>query len=124
MADINSIAKQFTDFYYNTFDVNRALLEPLYREHSMLTWEGQPISGAKAVIKHLTSLSFNTVKHQVSTLDAQPSSPTVASVIVNVSGFLLIDDSTNPLPFNQTFQLMPDGGSYYVQNDIFRLVRG
>ena len=30
MADINSIAKQFTDFYYNSFDTNRATLAPLY----------------------------------------------------------------------------------------------
>jgi len=30
MADINAIAKQFTDFYYNTFDSNRANLAPLY----------------------------------------------------------------------------------------------
>ena len=30
MADIQSIAKQFTDFYYSTFDTNRAGLQSLY----------------------------------------------------------------------------------------------
>lgn len=30
MADINAIAKQFTDFYYNTFDSNRSGLAALY----------------------------------------------------------------------------------------------
>lgn len=30
MADINAIAQQFTDFYYQTFDSNRANLGPLY----------------------------------------------------------------------------------------------
>lgn len=30
MADISAIAKQFTDFYYQTFDSNRANLKPLY----------------------------------------------------------------------------------------------
>lgn len=30
MADINAIAKQFTDFYYSTFDANRANLQSLY----------------------------------------------------------------------------------------------
>ncbi len=30
MADINAIAKQFTDFYYTTFDTNRAGLQNLY----------------------------------------------------------------------------------------------
>lgn len=30
MADINAIARQFTDFYYSTFDSNRAGLQSLY----------------------------------------------------------------------------------------------
>lgn len=30
MADITAIAKQFTDFYYQTFDSNRANLASLY----------------------------------------------------------------------------------------------
>ena len=30
MGDINTIAKQFTDFYYTTFDTNRAGLQSLY----------------------------------------------------------------------------------------------
>ena len=30
MADINAIAVQFTDFYYSTFDANRANLQSLY----------------------------------------------------------------------------------------------
>ena len=30
MADINAIAKQFTDFYYATFDSNRSALQSLY----------------------------------------------------------------------------------------------
>lgn len=33
MADINTVAKQFTDFYYNTFDTNRASLQSLYVRH-------------------------------------------------------------------------------------------
>lgn len=30
MADISTVAKQFTDFYYTTFDTNRAGLQGLY----------------------------------------------------------------------------------------------
>ncbi|KAL4065279.1 hypothetical protein V8B97DRAFT_2108732 [Scleroderma yunnanense] len=124
MADINSIAKQFTDFYYNTFDVNRANLSSLYRESSMLTFEGIPIQGAAAIIEKLTTLPFQKVQHKVTTLDAQPSSPTIASLVVSVTGLLLVDDSPNPLQFSQVFQLIPDGASYYVLNDIFRLNYG
>jgi len=124
MADINAIAKQFTDFYYNTFDSNRASLAPLYRDTSMLTFEGTPVQGASGIIEKLTSLPFSKVQHKVTTLDVQPSSPTVPSLIVSVTGLLLVDDSPNPLQFSQVFQLIPDGGSYYVLNDIFRLNYG
>jgi hypothetical protein len=33
MADINAVAKQFTDFYYQSFDTNRSQLSPLYVCH-------------------------------------------------------------------------------------------
>ncbi|KAI0818694.1 nuclear transport factor 2 [Irpex lacteus] len=118
MADINAIAKQFTDFYYATFDANRANLSNLYRPNSMLTFEGSQILGAPAITEKLT------VQHKVVTLDAQPSSESIASLIVSVTGQLLVDDNVNPLAFSQIFHLIPDSGSYYVFNDIFRLNYG
>jgi len=124
MTDINTISKQFTDFYYQTFDTNRAGLQSLYRNESMLTWEGAPIQGVANIAEKLTTLPFEKVVHKVMTLDAQPSSPTVASLIVSVTGLLVVDDSPNPLQYSQVFQLIPDGGSYYVLNDIFRLNYG
>ncbi|EAU88089.1 nuclear transport factor 2 [Coprinopsis cinerea okayama7 len=124
MADINAIAKQFTEFYYTTFDTNRSNLLSLYRDSSMLSWEGAPIQGAQNIVEKITSLPFQKVQHKVTTLDAQPSSPTQASILVSVTGLLLVDDSPNPLNYSQVFQLIPDGGSYYVFNDIFRLNYG
>ncbi|KAH7927063.1 nuclear transport factor 2 [Leucogyrophana mollusca] len=124
MADFNAIAKQFTDFYYATFDSKRDALQSLYRPHSMLTWEGSPIQGDTAISTKLVELPFAKVVHKVTTLDAQPSSPSVASLLVIVTGLLLVDDSPNPLQFSQVFQLIPDGGTYYVLNDIFRLNYG
>jgi hypothetical protein len=124
MADINTIAKQFTDYYYTTFDSNRTGLQGLYRDSSMMTWEGSQLQGAGNIAEKLTSLPFAKVQHKVVTLDAQPSSPTVASLVVSVTGLLVVDDSPNPLQFSQVFQLIPDGGSYYVFNDIFRLNYG
>lgn len=86
MGDINAIAKQFTDFYYTTFDNNRAGLQSLYvrapwacaidaidaylfvylglfgpltkRDGSMLSWEGSPIQGASLISEKLT-VRFN-----------------------------------------------------------------
>lgn len=39
------------------------------------------------------SLPFQKVQHKVTTLDAQPSSPTVASLIVNVTGLLVVSST-------------------------------
>ncbi|KAJ6500589.1 nuclear transport factor 2 [Mycena sanguinolenta] len=121
MADINAIALQFVDFYYQTFDSNRANLTPLYRDNSMLTFEGDPIVGATKIIEKLASLPFQKVQHKVTTRDAQPSSAGGTSILVSVTGLLAVDDSANPLQFSQVFHLLPDGGSYYVFNDMFRL---
>lgn len=128
MGDINTIAKQFVDFYYQTFSQDRAGLKALYvclllslsilnnflislisqREHSMLTWEGSPIQGATAITEKIQvccsptleraqlnlrlfqSLPFQKVQHKVTTLDAQPSSPSVASLLVSVTGLLVV----------------------------------
>ncbi len=38
--------------------------------------------------------------------------------------FRQVDDSPHPLQFTQTFTLNPENGSFYVFNDIFRLVYG
>ena len=35
-----------------------------------------------------------------------------------------VDDEERPMNYTQTFQLMPDGGSYFVLNDLFKLVYG
>ncbi|KAJ7674396.1 hypothetical protein B0H17DRAFT_1081888 [Mycena rosella] len=122
MSDINTIASQFVDYYYQTFDADRSGLAQLYRETSMLTFEGAQIAGTAAIVEKLTSLPFQKVQHKVTTKDAQPSSGSVASVLVSVTGMLVVDDSPLPLQFSQVFHLIPeDGNRYYVFNDIFRL---
>ncbi|ORY61947.1 nuclear transport factor 2 [Leucosporidium creatinivorum] len=124
MADINAIAKQFTDFYYNTFDSDRTQLAGLYRPQSMLTFEQDQIQGAEAIVGKLAGLPFQKIQHRVSTMDAQPASATEAAMVVLVTGQLLTGEEQNALSFSQVFHLRPEGGSYYVANDIFRLVYG
>lgn len=112
---------KFTEYYYNAFDSDRNSLKTLYRDTSMLTFEGTQQIGVNAIVEKLVNLPFQKVQHKVTTRDAQPSSGTVASLLVSVTGLLVVDDSPNPLQFSQVFHLMPDGGTYYVLNDIFRL---
>ena len=74
-------------------------------------------------------------------MDAQPSND-AGGILVLVAGRLLVrrlqvaityfkadhltsqvDEEQRPMSYTQSFQLLPDGaGSYYVFNDIFRLV--
>lgn len=86
----------------------------------MLTFESSQMQGARNIIEKLTSLPFQKVQHRISTLDAQPASE-AGDVLVMVTGELLIDEEQNPQRYSQVFHLMPDNGSYYVLNDIFRL---
>jgi hypothetical protein len=87
----------------------------------MLTFETSQVQGAKDIIEKLTSLPFQKVAHRITTLDAQPASPSSGDVIVMVTGDLLIDEEQNPQRYSQVFHLIPEAGSYYVFNDIFRL---
>ncbi|KHO01693.1 Nuclear transport factor 2 [Metarhizium album ARSEF 1941] len=118
------IAKQFIEIYYNTFDSERKNLATLYRDNSMLTFESASSLGANSIVEKLASLHFQKVKHQVSTLDAQPSNSD-GGIIILVTGQLLVDEEQRPMNYTQAFQLSRDAaGQYYVYNDIFKLVYG
>ncbi|CCG82283.1 Nuclear transport factor 2 [Taphrina deformans PYCC 5710] len=121
MTDFQALGQQFCDFYYKTFDSDRSQLVSLYREHSMLTFENSQTQGHQAIVTKLQELPFKKVAHRVSTLDAQPSSPSGGGVLVMVTGELMIDDEQNAQRYSQVFHLLPEGGSFYVLNDIFRL---
>lgn len=86
----------------------------------MLSFESEQFMGIQAIMTKLTTLKFNTVQHQVSTLDSQPTPS--GGIICFVTGKLIVDGDANPLMFGQTFQLMPTPqGSWYIHNDLFRL---
>ncbi|RPB11674.1 nuclear transport factor 2 [Morchella conica CCBAS932] len=112
---------EFAKYYYNTFDSDRTRLAPLYRENSMMTFETNQHQGVSPIIEKLTSLPFGKVAHRITTLDAQPAGPN-GNIMVQVTGELVIDDSEHPQRYSQCFHLVPEGESYYVLNDIFRLV--
>ncbi|KAJ5793547.1 hypothetical protein N7457_000146 [Penicillium paradoxum] len=136
MADFNAIAQQFVQFYYQTFDENRAGLAGLYRDQSMLTFETSSVQGVGAITEKLGvrrppppppnarppgALPFQKVQHQIATFDAQPSSGD--GIVVLVTGALLVDEEQKPMNYTQCFKLQPDGqGSYFVLNDVFRLI--
>lgn len=63
MADnFVEIAKQFCDFYYQTFDADRNQLGPLYRDQSMLTYESSSVQGVAAIVEKLAVRRFLTFR--------------------------------------------------------------
>jgi len=121
MGDYQTVATQFVDFYYNTFDTNRQNLKSLYRATSVLTFEGALSQGDNDIIEKLVGLPFQKVQHRVDTKDAQLLSGG-NGLFVLVTGALIVDDSPSPLNYSQSFILVSEGGSFYVANDTFRLV--
>eukprot|EP00262_Sarcandra_glabra_P009996 TRINITY_DN24847_c0_g1_i1.p1 TRINITY_DN24847_c0_g1~~TRINITY_DN24847_c0_g1_i1.p1 ORF type:complete len:134 (+),score=19.46 TRINITY_DN24847_c0_g1_i1:53-454(+) len=121
---VELVAKAFVDHYYHLFDNNRPSLSSLYQHTSMVTFEGQKIQGVENIARKLTELPFDQCKHSISTVDCQPSTFT-GGIIVFVSGNLRLSGEEHQLRFSQMFNLIPTmEGSFFVQNDIFRLNYG
>ncbi|KAH3766071.1 nuclear transport factor 2 [Pelomyxa schiedti] len=120
-VDVEGVGKAFVQHYYNTFDGNRVNLRALYQPQSMLTWEGQRFQGVDAIHNKLMGFSSN-VQHAVASTDVQPVPTGV--ILVCVAGHLSVDQD-NPLKFSQVFTLAPTStGSYFILNDLFRLLYG
>lgn len=113
------IGKAFVEQYYKLFDANRAQLGAFYRDHSMLTFEGDQLQGTKAITEKLQFLKFQTVQHVVTHADCQPTAN--FGILVHVIGQLKTDND-QPHSFSQTFILAQDAAKqYYCLNDVFRL---
>lgn len=56
----------------------------------MLSFEAQQFQGTASIVEKLTGLPFTTIKHQIATMDAQPAATDKASMIVLVTGQLLV----------------------------------
>ena len=98
--DPDAVAKAFVEHYYSTFDANRANLVGLYQDSSMLTFEGQKFQGAQQIVGKLASLPFEQCKHNISTVDCQPSGPG-GGMVVFVSGNLQLAGEQHTLRFSQ-----------------------
>lgn len=89
----------------------------------MLSFEDADILGGGNIVKHLHDLPFKQVLHKVTSLSVQPSG-VPGALIVSVQGDLQIDGDESTLKFSQVWHLLPEGNSYWVHNDLFRLNYG
>merc|ERR1712168_1617250 len=113
------IAEAFTTHFYNAFDTNRSTLADLYCEASLLQFESSPVViGKDEIVKKLVSLPMQTVKHIITTTDGQPTIDN--GILIHVLGQLKADED-QPHSFSEMFHLKPNGSSYIILNQIFRL---
>ncbi|KAI1141706.1 nuclear transport factor 2 [Hypoxylon sp. FL0543] len=126
-ASLEEVATLFVQYYYNQFDQDRSGLATLYRDQSMLTFESSSFKGTNSIIEKLQTLPFQSIKHQVATMDPQPG-VAPEHIMVLVTGQLLVDEEQRPMSYSQSFYLVPESVNgqpqYYVHNDIFKLVYG
>ncbi|KAH7856844.1 hypothetical protein Vadar_006123 [Vaccinium darrowii] len=121
---VEMVGRAFVDHYYNLFDNDRPSLSSLYQPSSILTFEGQMVHGVEDIAFKLNQLPFGQCLHEISTIDSQPSVST-GGIMVFVSGSLRLTGEEHSLRFSQMFHLIPTmQGSFFVQNDIFRLNYG
>lgn len=117
----DEVAKAFVQHFYTSFDSTVENLKTLYSAQSMLTFEGNQVAGVDQIMNKLRGIG--PVKHDIKSMDVQPSAAGNALVIF-VTGSVKIGGD-NPLHFCEMFQLVSTGpGAYYVHNDVFRLNYG
>ncbi|XP_030457040.2 nuclear transport factor 2B [Syzygium oleosum] len=123
---VEIVGRAFVDHYYHLFDTDRASLSSLYQPTSMLTFEGQRVVGVHDITEKLSQLPFDQCQHLISSIDSQPYSTNgTAGIVVFVSGSLRLPGEEHPLRFSQMFHLIPSpAGSFFAQNDMFRLNYG
>ncbi|KAM6564370.1 hypothetical protein CsatB_024368 [Cannabis sativa] len=119
--DPDTVSKAFVEHFYSTFDTSRANLGTLYQDASMLAFEDQKFQGAQNIVAKLASLPFEQCKHNINTVDFQPSG-LAGGMLVFVNCNFQLAGRQHTLKFSQIFHLMPTPhGSFYVFSDIFRL---
>ncbi|KAI6692104.1 hypothetical protein NL676_019814 [Syzygium grande] len=70
-------AKRFLENYYRTFGANWADLASLYREESVMIFEGRTLRGKEAILAELTSLQQ--CRHQIVNFACHPAHPAAAT---------------------------------------------
>ncbi|CAD5206684.1 unnamed protein product [Bursaphelenchus okinawaensis] len=124
--NFEQIGNALIQIYYSKFDVGdgatrAAGLQDLYDpEGSIMTFEGTQVRGRQAILEKFSSLPFNNIQRAVTKVDCQPLAD--GSVAISVFGQLKTDeDPVNS--FTQFFVLKPNGESFFIANEIFRLMK-
>ncbi|XP_070492754.1 probable nuclear transport factor 2 [Chironomus tepperi] len=121
--DFDKLGKIYVSQYYSLFDdpKKRLSLVALYHaEDSFMTFEGQRYRGTKKILEKFEALKLKSLKRTILSIDTQPLHD--GGVIINVIGKVHENDKKDYL-YAQTFIYKPQKGSFFLQHDIFRVIR-
>jgi hypothetical protein len=121
-SDASGLGASFAQQYFSVFSTNRASLGGVYRDTSQLTFEGRAAAGAAAVVAEVSRLPEGT--QELATLDVQPITPDGATVLVTITGRIVIAGESNALATAQAFVVVNAGGAPYVAHQFFRFNYG
>jgi NTF2-related export protein 1/2 len=116
--------------FYEIFDSKRAEIHRVYREQSIVCWNGRPLGGLSTIVNFFQSLP--TTQHVIESFDCQlmpiPGQDALNSIMIEVVGKVSYAKG-KPQSFSQTFILTRDpianidgGRQYFVASDIFRFI--
>ncbi|CAN8305294.1 unnamed protein product [Cochlearia groenlandica] len=122
LVDPNIIGNAFVQKYYNHLYESPAEVHRFYLEDSVLGRPGSDgemvsVKSLKAINEQIMSFDYENSKIQILTADSQPSYKN--GVVTLVTGLLTVKDGER-MRFSQSFFLVPQKGSYFVLNDVFR----
>eukprot|EP01114_Cavostelium_apophysatum_P022618 TRINITY_DN8245_c0_g1_i1.p1 TRINITY_DN8245_c0_g1~~TRINITY_DN8245_c0_g1_i1.p1 ORF type:complete len:140 (+),score=12.94 TRINITY_DN8245_c0_g1_i1:91-510(+) len=111
--------------FYKVFDGSRQEIFRLYRDKSIVIWNGTPYGGLASIMDFFKSLPSS--QHTIESIDCQPmilpGEQAAKGILVNVAGMVSYSGDKQR-SFSQTFVLAqePDNPSVlFVANDCFRL---
>lgn len=116
----DQVGKGFVGQYYPLYGANRASVAGVYRENSLMTYQGRQLQGVTNIMTFFAeNVTFNAANFQAEDVDCHPTQGNGVLVVVN--GLVAVEGETRPIRFNDTFILATDAaGAWYVSNQIFR----
>ncbi|ESQ35449.1 hypothetical protein EUTSA_v100077740mg, partial [Eutrema salsugineum] len=124
LVDPHIVGNAFVQKYYNHLYESPAEVHRFYLEDSVLGRPGSDgemvsVKSLKAINDQIMSFDYENSKIQILTADSQASYKN--GVVTLVTGLLTVKDGER-MRFSQSFFLVPQKGSYFVLNDVFRYV--
>jgi hypothetical protein len=117
------LGRIYVSQYYSLFDdpKKRLSLVALYHtDDSFMTFEGERYRGKKKILEKFQKLKFKNLQRKISSIDIQPLHD--GGIVINVIGKIKENEKADHV-YTQTFIYKPQKGSFFLQHDIFRVIR-